>query len=177
MVWPQQRRGNVAKRRAALGERPSLGPQGSGPLNHRSGEVELRRSVSGNHRAAPTEPVVDAELHQLNIVVVAGDRVTGKRRDDSARHDKAPAAKRDEVIFEFRRPIVGEGVFDAGADHPAAERVAGVANEHLTGILVGDREAVVADPAAADLAVKQRAIPRSRSERPASQYECRLTRR
>ncbi len=151
--------GYAHQRRAALGERPSSPRRGNRGPDRRSEEAKLRRSVSSDHWPAPVEQVVDSQLHHLDIVI-AGDRVAGEGRDQDSWHHEGPTGKPQKVILEFHRPIIGEGVLDACSQQPTAHGVAGVADEHLTGCQVGDGEAVVADPTAAGLAVKQRAIGR-----------------
>jgi hypothetical protein len=131
----------------------------------RRGQKCFQRSVSGGNRCAPVEEIIDTNFHHLDIAIVGGERIACKERGPG-RNDESPVAQSEIVVFELHRPIVRERIFEASAYQPTAGAVAAVgetertAGERHACRGVGDGEVVVADPAAADLAVEQPVVDR-----------------
>src|SRR5262249_35900378 len=124
---------------------------------------KLRRSVAV---AAPIEQVVDPHLHHLNVAVALGETVAGEESGDPSRNNKCPIIQPKIIILDLRRPIGRESPLDARAYQPAAVVVVVGGGYRLRG-----REVVVADPTAADVAIKEpvairHAKPRSQGRDP-----------
>ena len=118
-----------------------------------------QRLVSGGNRCTPVEQVVHANFHHLDIAIVGGERVASKRVGRRERNDESPVAKAEIVVFELHCPR--ERIFEARAYQPAPGVVAavrevgeGTARERHARGDVGNGQVVVADPAAASLAVQ-----------------------
>src|ERR1700687_5928245 len=87
--------------------------------------IEIRfGSILRNQRATPVEAIVDAGLH--GMLVVSG---AAESREDGWRH-KAGLAEIVVLIFDLGRPVLGEHVFQAGADGEAVV-MAAVERERL----------------------------------------------
>src|SRR5579871_1155442 len=80
-----------------------------------------RRSILRDHRASPVETIVDARLHDM---VVGAEAAEWNQR---GRRGEARIAEVVVLIFELARPVLGEHVFEAGADGPTVVAVAGEA--------------------------------------------------
>ena len=114
---------------------------------------------------APVPQVVHPNFHHLDIAVGGGERIAGKQRGRD-RNGESPVAQPEIVVLELQRPMRRERPFKASADQPAASDVVvaiaeagqGRAAEIHAGRKVRDAQAVVADPAAAGLAVEQQFI-------------------
>src|SRR5262249_57042954 len=85
--------------------------------------LKLRRSVAV---AAAIEPIVDPDLHHLDVAVALGESVAGEERGTS-RNSKCPIVQPQIVILDLRRPVRGKSPLDARANQPTA-----------VGIVVGD---------------------------------------
>ena len=108
---------------------------------------------------APVPQVVHPNFHHLEIAVVGGERVAGKERGRD-RNGESSVAQPEIVVLELQRPMGRERPFGASADQPAASAIVaigevgqGSAAQRHARSKVGDAQAVVADPAAAGLAV------------------------
>ena len=73
----------------------------------------------------PVEQVVEPDFHHLDIAIAGAERIARKDRGRGW-NEESPVAQPEIVVFELHRPIVREGVFEAGADQPAAGVVAAV---------------------------------------------------
>ena len=110
---------------------------------------------------APVPQVSHTNFHHLGVVVAGGERIAGKKRG-RGRNGESPVAQPEIVVLELQRPMRRERPFGASADQPAAGVVAAVgevgegpAGDRYARREVGDGQVVVADPAAASLAVHQ----------------------
>ena len=124
----------------------------------------IEQLISGGNRHVPVEQVVDTNFDHLDIAIVGGERIAGKERGLGRNHESS-VAQAEIVVLEFHRPIVPERIFEASAHQPAAGVVAAVgeggectAGERHARREVGDGQVVVAEPAAAGLAVQQPVI-------------------
>jgi len=114
---------------------------------------------------APVPQVVHPNFHHLDIAIVGGEGIAGKQRGRD-RNGESPVTQPEIVVLELQRPMRREGPFKASAEQPAAsggvvaigEAGQGRAAERHAGRKVADAQAVVADPAAAGLAVEQQLI-------------------
>src|SRR3954469_3105517 len=90
------------RREAGLSDLPNL---------RRGLEISvLQVSVLGDDRATPVEAVVQAGLD--GVVVVAGAAVGGQR---GGGHESGPA-EIVVLVLDLGRPVLGEHVFETGAD-------------------------------------------------------------
>src|SRR5262249_9198465 len=121
---------------------PVLGRTGAW-LNQR-----LDRSCKAMRRTMSVEQVVETELDHLEAAVAARERIDNDsvERDD---YRAVSVAEPDVVVFGFQRPVVGDRVFDATTEQPAAEVAAIVGAHREAGCQVRDSHTVAADPAAA----------------------------
>src|SRR5450432_1514263 len=69
-----------------------------------------RRSIPRDHRTRPVEMIVHAGLQGVLVVAEGAERHEGHRRHELA------AAEIVILVFELGREVLGEHVFDAGAD-------------------------------------------------------------
>ncbi len=89
-------------------------------------EGKSERSVRGR---APVELVVQAGFHQMHLLV-HGDICRHRSVADGAKREHIVLMTEvDVVVLELRRPVRGEGVFDAGAEQRAEARVGDLGRE------------------------------------------------
>src|SRR5262249_10822456 len=110
--------------------------------------------------AAKVEQVVDAAGEHIDRTTCAVECGTRRNQRRSDRNGVASVAQPEIVELDLRGPIVGDGVFDAGAEQPAAVGVAVAESSGSAGAHIGDGEIVDADPATAGLAVDQPVVER-----------------
>jgi hypothetical protein len=69
---------------------------------------------SARYRSAGSEPIVDTELREMNLLGLI------KGKSQAARHDKVEplGSKIDVVIFDLDRPVCGQSVLDAATFQP-----------------------------------------------------------
>src|SRR5262249_46622433 len=140
---PRQRKLRVSQSRVPK-ERDGI------PVDWRPLGCKLRPSVA----AYPIiEQVIDSNLHHLNIRVAGGESVAGE--EPSGWSSKCLAVQPEIIILDLHRPIGHERPFDAPANQPAAVGVVVGAGDRCARHRIGDGEAVVAQPTAAGLAIKQ----------------------
>ena len=92
---------------------------------------------------------------------MGGEPIAGKERG-GGRNDEGPVAQPEIIVFQPHRPILRERPFVPSAEQPA-DVVAAIGGEVTAGERhtcrdVGDGPVVIADPAAAGLAVEQPVI-------------------
>ena len=73
----------------------------------------------------PPKLVVDSDIHQLNVSVVAGELVASGKTSGWARKTKGSAIQPNKIVLNPGGPIVPERPLDAEACGPAGVAVAG----------------------------------------------------
>src|SRR5207344_1936533 len=87
-------------------------------------ETRKRLLVLRNHRTAEVEAVVDTGLERVLVGAEAAERRQRRRGHELA------VAEVVVLVLDLARPVLGEHVFETGADRPAVT-MAAVEGEHL----------------------------------------------
>ena len=104
-----------------------------------------------------TEFVVEADIHHLNVSVVAAELIAGGKTSERRRNCKALAAQPNKIVFESCRPIPPERPFGAEASCPSPIAVT-CGNGHWTAIN-SKGGTIRANPGSAALSVKEQTVP------------------
>jgi hypothetical protein len=117
------------------------------------------QSVSCRYWAAsPVEQIIDTDREHLDIAISGGESVGA----DAGNHNSvARVVQPEEIVFQFRRPVLRERIFDTRAQQPATVGVAVGKGNRGARPNVGNGKISRADPTAAGLAVEERMINRN----------------
>jgi hypothetical protein len=117
-------------------------------------------SVSrGQRGSTEVEQIVDPYGHQLDIAIMSGEYVAGND-GERGRNRERGAIQPNIIVFNPRRPIIGESPLNAATSRPPSIGVVVCERHRGAGRHVRQGEIVAADPCAAALAIDQRSINR-----------------
>src|ERR1700716_3059537 len=108
-------------------------------------------SVFGDHRARPAKAVFQADLHEIYSLADVIREGNADVASGLSSQRFGAGTETEVIILGLHRPVIGEGIFDAAADHPARARVISQLKWHASRARV---ESVVC-PSAAALDVEQ----------------------